>query len=100
MGYQDGVEPGLRTTLKHRKISLHERADSEGFVYVHWDGDPKYGPGDGLPIGVLYGMNFSFGGGSWEVLVNQPYQHVVGKGLPDINEAIRTLLLHLSDDYS
>ncbi|MFF9087402.1 hypothetical protein ACF1BE_13455 [Streptomyces sp. NPDC014991] len=106
MGYLDGMEPRLRTALKLRKLSLHERADRNDYFDVYWDDGLKEAPDDhGLPVGVLNVSAFRSGFTQrktefWCVTVSKPVVHEVAGRLPDINEAIRVFLLHLPHRYS
>ncbi|MFJ8085471.1 hypothetical protein ACIQ6Y_33445 [Streptomyces sp. NPDC096205] len=106
MGYLDGMEPRLRKALELRKLSLHERADRRGYFDVYWDDGIKSAPDDrGLPVGFLNVSAHSSGFTRrrvelWWVSVSSPVVHEVAARLPDINEAISVLLVHLPDRYS
>ncbi|MFF7853310.1 hypothetical protein [Streptomyces sp. NPDC007904] len=106
VGYLDGIEPALRTALKLRRLSLHERADRRDYFDVYGDDGLRSAPDDrGLPVGVLNVSAFRSGFAQrgtelWWVTVSKPVVHEVAGRLPDINEAIRVFLLHLPGRYS
>ena len=85
MGYLNGVEPGLRTTMERRKLSLRERAGGD-FIDVYWDDGLNYAPDDrGLPVGNLTVIALRRSGlmrrtaELWGVTIDKPGQHEVAR---------------------
>lgn len=107
MGHLDDVEPSIRALVKSRGLFLREAAPDSPpgvVILVCWDD----GYDGGLPVGHV--MRETHGrrlfGGEVESFVAHARTDVrsagspeVARGLPDVNEAIRQVLLHLTPRY-
>lgn len=108
MGYLDNVEPSVRALLKSRGLFLRERASDsprDVVILVCWDDGID---DSGLPVGHV--MRTSYGRRLLGRAVESFAAHArtdssltispeVARGLPDVNEAVRQVLLHLAPRY-
>ncbi|MCC8248257.1 hypothetical protein [Saccharothrix luteola] len=99
MGYLDDVEPSVKVLLKSRGLFLRERADDsppDVIILVCWDD----GYDGGLPVGTVklesYRRTFIAHARTDFTITAAPE---VARDLPDVNEAIRQVLLHLTPRY-